>query len=188
VWVITSFSSVHFTSSVVSNSLWPHGLQHARPPCPSPTPGVYSKSCPSSRWCHPTIPSSVVPFSSCLQSFPASGSFPRSPIFASGGQSIGASASVHECSGLIFFRMDWFSFIYLSIFNGRIFALQCVLLFCIHQHESAVGIHISLPSSTFLTPHPPSHPSLVLQRTGLSPLRLEWFPVFVVQGTLKNLF
>ena len=72
--------------------MWPHGLQHARLPCPSPTPGACSNSCPSSRWCHPTISSSVVPFS-YLQSFPASGSFPRSQFFSSGGQSIGASAS-----------------------------------------------------------------------------------------------
>ena len=78
----------------MSDSLWPHGLQHTRPPCPSPTPGAYSNSCPSSRWCHPTISSSVVPFSSCLQSFPASGSFQVSPFFTSGGQSIGVSASV----------------------------------------------------------------------------------------------
>ena len=71
-----------------------HGLQHARLPCPSPTPGAYSETYPSSRWCHPTISSSVIPFSSCLQSFPASGSFPMSQFFTSGGQSIGASASV----------------------------------------------------------------------------------------------
>ena len=87
------FSSVHFSHSVMSDSLRPHGLQHARPPCPSPTPRVYSNSCPLSRWCHPTISSSVVPFSSCLQSFPASGSFQMSQHFASGGQSIGVSAS-----------------------------------------------------------------------------------------------
>ena len=73
--------------------LWPHGLQHARPPCPSPAPGVYPNSCPLSRWCHPAISSSVVPFSSCLQSFPASGSFLMSRLFTSGGLSIGASAS-----------------------------------------------------------------------------------------------
>ena len=85
-------SSVQFSHSVVSDSLRPHGLQHARPPCPSPTPEVYSNSCPSSWWCHPIISSSVVPFSSCLQSFPASGSFPRSQCFASGGQSTGVSA------------------------------------------------------------------------------------------------
>ena len=74
-------------------TLWSHGLEHSRPPCSSPTPGVYSNSCPLSRWYHPTISSSVVPFSSCLQSFPASGSFPMSQHFTSGGQSIGASAS-----------------------------------------------------------------------------------------------
>ena len=79
-------------SSVVSDSLWPHGLQHTRPPCPSPTLGVYSNSRPLSRWCHPAISSSVSPFS-CLKSFPASGSFPRSQFFASGGWSIGVSAS-----------------------------------------------------------------------------------------------
>ena len=87
------FSSVQFSHSVVSNSLLPHGLQHARPPCPSPTPRVYSNSCLLSWWCHPTILSSVVPFSSCLQSFPASGSFQMSQFFTSGGQSIGVSAS-----------------------------------------------------------------------------------------------
>ena len=74
-------------------TLQPHGLQHARPPCPSPTPGVYSNSCPLSWWCHPTISSSVIPFSSRLQSSPASGSFPMSQLFTSGGQSIGVSAS-----------------------------------------------------------------------------------------------
>ena len=79
--------------SVVSDSLQPHGLQHAKPPCPSPIPGVYSNSHPLSQWCHPTISSSVVPFSSCLQSFPASGSFPRSQFFTSGGQRIGVSTS-----------------------------------------------------------------------------------------------
>ena len=86
-------SSVQFSLSVVFNSLWPHGLQRARLPCPSPTPGACSNSCPLSRWCHPTISSSVVPFSSCPQSFPASGSFPMSQLFPSGGQSIGVSAS-----------------------------------------------------------------------------------------------
>ena len=89
---LLGFSSVQFSYSVVSNSLRPHGLQHARFPCPSPTPGVYSNSCLLSQWCHPNISSSVVPFSSCLQSFPASGSFPMSQLFASGGQSIGVSA------------------------------------------------------------------------------------------------
>ena len=95
----------------MSDCLWPHGLQHSRLPCPSPTPGAYSNSCPLHQWCHPTISSSVVPFSSCLQSFPASGSFLMSQLFASGGQSIGASASSisisSEYSGLISFRIGW---------------------------------------------------------------------------------
>ena len=85
--------SVQFSRSVMSHSLRPHGLQHARPPCPSPIPGVYSNSCPSSQRCHPAISSSVIPFSSRLQSFRASESFPMSQFFASGGQSIGVSAS-----------------------------------------------------------------------------------------------
>ena len=84
---------VQFSRSVVSSSLQPHGLQHARHPCPSPTPGVYSNSCPLSQWCHPTISSTVVLFSSCLKYFPVSGSFPMSWLFSSGGQSIGGSAS-----------------------------------------------------------------------------------------------
>ena len=87
------FSSVQFSRSVVSDSLWPHELQHARPPCPSPTPGVHPNSCSSSPWCHPTVSSSVVTFSSCPQSFPASGSFPMCQLFESCGQNIGVSAS-----------------------------------------------------------------------------------------------
>ena len=86
--------TVQFSRSVMSDSLRPHELQHARPSCPSPTPGVYSNSCPSSQLCHPTISTSVVPFFSCLQSFPASGSFQMSQLFASGGQSIGVSVSI----------------------------------------------------------------------------------------------
>ena len=88
-----SKSSDQFSCSVVSDSLWPHGLQHSRLPCPLPTPRAYSNSCPSSWWCHPTISSSVIPFSFCLQSFPASRSFPVSQFFPSGGQSIGTSTS-----------------------------------------------------------------------------------------------
>ena len=87
------FNSVQFSCSVVSDSLRPHESQHARPPCPPPSPRVHSNSRPSSQWCHPTISSSVVPFSSCPQSFPATGSFQMSQLFASGGQSIGVSAS-----------------------------------------------------------------------------------------------
>ena len=110
---IFQFSSVQFSHSVVSVFLWPHGLQYARPPCPSRTPRVYLNSCDLSQRCHLTISSSVIPFSSHLQSFPASGSFQMSQLFTSGGQSIGVSASKsvissNELSGLIFFRMDWF--------------------------------------------------------------------------------
>ena len=99
------FSSVQFSCSVMSDSLQPHWLQHARPPCPSPTPGACSNSRPWSRWCHPAISSSVIPFSSCLQSFPASGSLQMSQIFSSGGQSIGVSASA---SVLPMNIQDWF--------------------------------------------------------------------------------
>ena len=105
--------SVQFSHSVISDSLQPHGLQHARPPCPSSTPGVYSNSCPLSQWCHPTISSSVVPFSSCLQSFPASGSFPLSQFFASGGQSIEISAltSVLPMNIQDWFPLGWTGFL-----------------------------------------------------------------------------
>ena len=99
------FSSVQFSRSVVSNSLRPHESQHARPPCPSPNPRAYSNSCPLRQWYHPTISSSVVPFSSCLQSFPASGSFPMNRFYASGGQSIVVSASA---SVLTMNIQDWF--------------------------------------------------------------------------------
>ena len=100
------FSSVQFSSvSQSSPTLRPHGLQHARPPCQSPTPEVYSNSCSLSRWCHPTISSSVVPFSSCLQSFSASWSFQMNQFFTSGGQSIGVSASA---SVLLMNIQDWF--------------------------------------------------------------------------------
>ena len=102
---LLQLSSLQFNCSVVFDSLWPYGLQHARLPCPSPTPGVYSNLFPLSQWCHPTISSSVIPFSSCLQSFSASGSFPLSHFFASGGQSIGVSASA---SVLPMNIQDWF--------------------------------------------------------------------------------
>ena len=99
-----------FSHSVVSESLWPRGLQHTRLPCPSPTPRACSNSCPLSRWCHPTISPSVIPFSSCHQSFPASGSFPVSQFFASGGQSVSFSiSSSNEYSELISFKIDWIS-------------------------------------------------------------------------------
>ena len=96
--------SVQFTCSFMSNSLWPHGLQHTWSPCSLPTPRIYSNSCPLSQWCHPTISSSVVPFSSCLQSFLASESFQMSQLFTSGDQSFGVSASA---SVLPMNRKDW---------------------------------------------------------------------------------
>ena len=102
--IVLQCGSVQFSSVARSClTLQPNGLQHARLPCPSPTPRAYSDSCASSWWCHPTISSSVVPFSSCLQSFPASGSFPMSQFFTSGGQSIGASVSVLPMN-----TQDWF--------------------------------------------------------------------------------
>ena len=96
--------SVQSSLSVMSNSLWPQGPQHSRPPCPSLTPRIYWNSCPLSQWCHPTILSSVVPFSSCLEYFPASGSFQMSQLFVSGGQSIRVSASA---SVLPMNTQDW---------------------------------------------------------------------------------
>ena len=103
--VILPIYSVQFSRSVVSYSLQPHGLQHARLPCPSPAPKAYSNSCPLNRWCLPTISSSVIPFSSHLQSFPESGSFQMSQFFTSGGQSIGASASASDFPMNV---QDWF--------------------------------------------------------------------------------
>ena len=105
-----------FSHSVMSDSLQLHGLQHARPPCPSPTPRVYSNWCPLSQWCHPTISSSVLPFSSCLQSFPASGSFEMNQFFATGTQSIGvsASASVLPTNIQDWFILGWTGWIFLQ--------------------------------------------------------------------------
>ena len=128
------FSSVQFSCSVKSDSVGPRGPQHARPPCPSPTPGAYSNSCPLSQWCHPTILSSDVPFSSPLQSFPASGSFQMSQLFASGGGSIEVSASTsvlpNEYSGLISFRMDWLDLL----------AVQGTLKSLLQHHSSKASI------------------------------------------------
>ena len=136
----------------MSNSLCLHGLQHARLPCPSPTPRACSNSCPSSWWCHPAISSSVIPFSSCLQSFPASGSFPVSQFFLSGSQSIGVSASTSvlpkKYSGLISFGIDWLDLLALqgtlksllqhqqfkSINSSVISFLYCPTLTSIHDY------------------------------------------------------
>ena len=124
------FSSVQFSCSVLSDSLWPHELQHSKTPCPSPTLGAYPNSCRLSRWCHPTISSSVIPFSSCCQFFPASGSFQMSQLFASSGRSTGVSASTSvlpmNTQGLISFRMDWLA---LLVVQGTLKSLL--------QHDSS---------------------------------------------------
>ena len=129
---MTKDLSVQFTHSVVSGSLQPLRLQHTRLPCPSTTPRVCSNSCPSSHWCHPTISSSVVPFS--CQFFPASGSFPMNLFFISGGQSIGVSASAsvpsNEYSGLISFRIDWF----------YLLAIQETLKSLLQHHSSKASV------------------------------------------------
>ena len=147
------FSSVQFSLSVVSDSLWPHESQLARPPCPSPTPRVYSNSCPSSWWCHPAIPSSVLPFSSCPQSLPASESFPMSQLFAWGGQNTGASASASvlesEYSGLISLEIDWVDLFAVKGLSGvfssttvqrhQFFVVLPSLCFSSHNHSWPLG-------------------------------------------------
>ena len=136
---IIQFSSVQ--SSVMSNSLRPHRLQHARPPCPSPTPWVYPNSCPLSWWCHPTISSSVVPFSSHPQSFPASGSIPMSQFFASGAQRIGvsASASVLPMNIQSWFPLGWTGWISLQSKGlSRVFSNTTV------QKHQLFGAQLSL--------------------------------------------
>ena len=127
---VTFEKSVQFSSSVVSDSLQLHEPQHAGPPCPSPTPRVHPNLCPLSRWCHPNISSSVVPFSSCPQSFPASGSFQMSQLFTWGGQSIGSFSfnisPSNEHPGLISFRMHWLDLL----------AVQGTLK-SLHQHHTS---------------------------------------------------
>ena len=146
--------SVQFSCSVVSNSLQPHGLQYTRLPCPPSTSGACSNPCPSRRWCHPTILSLVIPFSSCLQSLPASGSFPVSQFSPSGGQSIGVSASTispsNEHPGLISFRMDCLDLLVvqgtlkslLQHLNSK--ALQCSIL----QRSVFFIVQLSYPDMT----------------------------------------
>ena len=144
---LNQFSSVQFSHSVMSDSLWPHGLQHARPPCPSPTPRDYSNSCPLSRWCHPTISSSVVPFSSCLQSFPASGSFQMSQLFPSGARYWSFSFSIslsNKYSGLISFRMDWLDLL----------AVQGTLKSLLQHHSSKASILLCSAFFTVQLSHP----------------------------------
>ena len=129
----------------MSNSLQPHGMQHTRPPCPSPTPGVYSNSYPLSWWCHSTISSSVIPFSSCLQSFPASGSFPMGQFFTSGGQStrVSAPASVLQMNIQDWFLLGWTGWISLQSKGlSRVFSKTTV------QKHHFFGAQLSHPYMT----------------------------------------
>ena len=134
-----------FSHSVMSDSLQPHGLQHTRFPCPSPTPRAYSNSCPSSWWCHPTISSSVIPFSSHLQSFPASGAFQMSQLFASDGQSIGvsASASVLPMNIQNWFPLGWTGWI--SLLSKGLFSNTTV------QKHQFFGAQLSSQSNSAVT-------------------------------------
>ena len=140
-------SSVQFSGSVMSNSLWPHGLQHARLPCPSPTLGTSSNSCPLSQWCHPTISSSVLPFSSCLQSFPALGSFPMSQFFSSGGQSIGVSVLA---SVLPMNIQDWFPLGWTGWISLQSKGLSRILCNTIVQKHQFFGTQLSLWSNSHI--------------------------------------
>ena len=128
--LVTQFSSAQFSNSIVSDCLWPNGLQHARPPCPSPIARAYSNSCPLSKWCHPTISSSVVPFSSCPQSFPASGSFQMSQLFPSGSQSISISASTSVLPVNIqsWFPLGWTGWISLQPKGTRVADSLCCMV------------------------------------------------------------
>ena len=134
-----------FSRSVISDSLWPHELQHARPPCPSPTPGVYSNSCPLSGWCHPAILSSVVPFSSCPQSFPTSGSFQMSQLFASGGQILEFQLQ-HQWT----FRTGWMSLLFKGL--SRVFSNIAV------QTHQFFGAQPSLQSNSHIHTWPLEKP------------------------------
>ena len=168
------FLSVQFSHSVVSDSLGHHESQHVRSPCPSPTPGVYSNSCPSSRWCHQAISSSVVPFSSCPQSLPASGSFPISQLLAWGGQSIEVSALASvlpmNTPGLISFRMDWLDLL----------AVQETLKSLLQHHSSKASI---LQRSAFFTVQL-SQPYMT---TGKSIALTRWTFVDKVMSLLLNM-
>ena len=139
------FSSVQFSRSVMSNSLWPHGLQHARPPCPSPNPGVYSNSCPLSRWCHPTVSSSVIPFSSCLQIFPSIRVFSNESVHCIRWPKYWSFSisPFSEYSGLSSFRIDWFDILAVQVLS-RVFSSTTIQahLFFSTQHSLWSNSHI----------------------------------------------
>ena len=146
-------SSVQFSHSVASDSLWPHGLQHTRLPCPSPTTGTYSNSCLLSQWCHPppeVVSSSVIPFSSCLRSLPASGIFQMSQFFASGGRSIGvsASASVLLLNIQDWFPLRWTGWISLQSKGLKTLTQHHSLKASILQHSAFFIVQISYPYMT----------------------------------------
>ena len=153
-----------FSCSVMFNSLWSHGLQHARPPCPSPIPRAYSNSCSSSRWCYPTTLTSVIPFSSCLQSFPASGSFQMSQFLSSGGLSTGVSSFTispsNEHPELISFKMDWLDLLavqgtlksHLQYYSSKALIFQCsafIIVQLSHPHLTT-GETVALSRWTLL--------------------------------------
>ena len=141
-------SSVQFICSVMSDSLWPHELQHARPPCPSPTPGVYSNICPLSQWCHPA---SVVSFSSCPQSLLASGSFPMSQLFAWGGQSVGVSASA---SVLPMNTQDWSPWVWTGWISLQSKGLSRVFSNTTVQKHQFFGAQLSSQSNSHIPTWP----------------------------------
>jgi len=149
-----------FSSDAQScQTLWTHGLQHARPPCPSPTPRLYSNSCPSRQWCHPTISSSVTPFSSHLQSFPASGSFQMSQLFPSGGQNIGVSAST---SVLPMNIQDWFPLRWTNWISLQSKGLSRVFFNTTVQKHQFFGTQLSLYSNSHIHTWPQEKPQLWL--------------------------
>ena len=148
-------TSVQFNHPVVSDSFPPHGLQHVRPPCPSPTPKVYSNSCPLSWWCHPAISSSVIPFSSCPQSLPASGFFPMSQLFAWGGQSIGVSASA---SVLPMNTQDWSSLGWTGWISLQSKGLSRVFSNTIFQKHQFFCSQLSLKSNSHIHTWPLEKP------------------------------
>ena len=160
-WTNSELSSVQFSHSVMPDSLWPHESQHARPPCPSPTPGVYSNSCPSSRWCHPAISSSVIPFSACPQSLPASGSFPMSQLFSWGGQSIGVSASA---SVLPVSTQDWSPLGWTSWISLQSKGLSRVFSSTIVQKHQFFGTQLSSQSNSHIHTWPLGKPQPWLDR------------------------
>ena len=153
VYLLCFFSSVQFSHSVMSDSLWPHEPQHARPPCPSPTPGVHPNPCPSSQWCHLAISSSVIPFYSCSQSFPALGSFQMGQLFASGGQNIGVSTSVLPVNTQDWSPLEWTGWISLQSKGlSRVFSNTTV------QKHQCFGTQLSSQSNSHIHTWPLEKP------------------------------